>query len=68
MFIIYESFGINRLGLAEDKRIEDSIIKYVTNLFELEKEIDDNISKVVGNLFKLKKENEEIKDRTDKRY
>ena len=59
---------MDRLGLAEDKIIENSIIKYVTNLFEREKEIDDNISKVAGNLFKLKKENEEIKDRINKKY
>ena len=37
------------------RKIEDNIIKYVTNLFRLKK-IDDSTIKDVRNIFKLKKE------------
>ena len=49
--------------LEKDKKLEDNIIKDVTNLFKLKKEIDDTAIKNIRNLFRVKKEIEIIKDR-----
>ena len=37
-------------------KIEDSIIKYLRNLFRFKKEIDDNTNKDLRNLFRMKNE------------
>ena len=42
--------------LEKDKeKIEDNVIKYLRNLFNLKKEINDNTIKDIRNLFSLKK-------------
>ena len=53
------------LRLEKDlKKIEDSIIKYVRNIFRLKKWIDDTKIIDIRNRFRLKKENEAIIDKT----
>ena len=39
----------------DKKKIEDNVIKYLRNLFNLKKEINDNTIKDIRNLFSLKK-------------
>ena len=41
----------------ESSILEEEIIKYVRNLFNLKKEIDDTPIKDIRNLFRLKKNN-----------
>ena len=52
------------LRLEKDfKKIEDSIIKYVRNIFRLKKWIDDTKIIDIRNRFRLRKENEAIIDK-----
>ena len=49
--------------LEKDKKIDDTIIKYVRNLFRLKKEIDDTAMKNIRTVFRLKIKNEATKNR-----
>ena len=51
----------------KNERIEDSIVKYIRNIFKLKKYIEErNDTAIIDkrNLFRFKKVNEAIKDRT----